>query len=77
MPLRGRLGRCPADRTQDLDNEIRARLAGPATLLPSDVTSTLQTIVGNLYVLVVLGPSDGREWGQSHKLTKGEGGLPP
>ena len=41
------------------------------------MTSTLQTILGNLYVLVVLGPGDGREWGQSHKLTKGEGGLPP
>jgi CheY-like chemotaxis protein len=28
-------------------------------------------------VVVVLGPGDGREWGQSHKLTKGEGGPPP
>jgi len=41
------------------------------------VTSTLQTILGNLSVLVILGPGDGREWGQSHKLTKREGGLPP
>lgn len=37
--------------TSDLDHEIRARLAGLATLLPSDVTSTLQTILGNLSVL--------------------------
>ena len=28
-------------------------------------------------VVVVLGPGDGREWGQSHKLTKGDGGPPP
>jgi hypothetical protein len=28
-------------------------------------------------VIVALGPGDGREWGQSHKLTKGEGGPPP
>ena len=27
--------------------------------------------------VIALGPGDGREWGQSHKLTKGEGGLPP
>jgi CheY-like chemotaxis protein len=26
---------------------------------------------------VVLGPGDGRAWGQSHKLTKGDGGPPP
>ena len=125
--------------TSDLDHEVRASLAGLATLLPSDVTSTLQGILGNLFpvleseetpgggsgvilgpvigtggtatstdgggptvgggdttgggggndgggggggdgdggVIVVLGPGDGREWGQSHKLTKGEGGLPP
>jgi diguanylate cyclase (GGDEF)-like protein/PAS domain S-box-containing protein len=72
-----RLGRCPRRTEHKTSTTRSARLAGPATLLPSDVTSTLQTIVGNLYVLVVLGPSDGREWGQSHKLTKGEGGLPP
>ncbi len=27
-------------------------------------------------VVVVLGPGDGREWGQSHKLTKGDGRPP-
>ena len=27
-------------------------------------------------IIVVLGPGDGREWGQSHKLTKGDGGPP-
>ena len=29
------------------------------------------------YAVIALGPGDGREKGQSHKLTKGEGGLPP
>ena len=28
-------------------------------------------------VVAVLGPGDGREWGQSHRLTKGDGGPPP
>ena len=28
-------------------------------------------------IVVVLGPGDGRDWGQSHKLTKGDGGPPP
>jgi CheY-like chemotaxis protein len=27
--------------------------------------------------VVVLGPGDGREWGQSHRLTKGDDGPPP
>ena len=27
--------------------------------------------------VIALGPGDGREWGQSHKLTKGDGGPPP